>query len=74
MVFMLNNFWCSKKFLSNNSCEFNNTEIWEPSKAFNMKVMTTVAESPWSKSIYNKNNVVNGNLINKIIEDGVIWR
>ncbi|CAL4122709.1 unnamed protein product, partial [Meganyctiphanes norvegica] len=63
-------FGAPKKILTDNGREFNNSEMRALGEAFNIKIMTTAAESPWSNGICERLNGVLGILVNKIIFDG----
>lgn len=58
-----------KKLISDNGGEFNSGDMRELGEAFNVKVMTTAAESPWSNGVVERLNGVIGNLVSKIIDD-----
>ncbi|CAL4059344.1 unnamed protein product [Meganyctiphanes norvegica] len=62
-------FGAPKKILTDNGREFNNSEMRALGEAFNIKIMTTAAESPWSNGICERLNGVLGTLVNKIIFD-----
>ncbi|CAL4061416.1 unnamed protein product [Meganyctiphanes norvegica] len=62
-------FGAPKKILTDNGREFNNSEMRALGEAFNIKIMTTAAESPWSNGICERLNGVLGILVNKIIFD-----
>ena len=55
--------------LSDNGGKFNNIELREFGEAFNVKSMTTAAESPLSNDICERQNAVIGDLVGKIIAD-----
>ncbi|CAL4108337.1 unnamed protein product [Meganyctiphanes norvegica] len=44
-------FGAPKKILTDNGRELNNSEMRALGEAFNIKIMTTAAESPWSNGI-----------------------
>ena len=58
-----------KKILTDNGREFNNVELQELGEAFNIKIMTTAAESPWSNGACERLNDVLGSHVSKIIDD-----
>ena len=58
-----------KKILSDNGCEFNNSDMRQLGEAFNIKILTTAAESPWSNGICERTNAVIGDAVTKILED-----
>ena len=62
-------FGAPKKILSDNGGEFNNAVMRELGEAFNIKVMTTAAESPWSNGICERQNAVLGDSVRKIMAD-----
>ena len=58
-----------KQILSDNGCEFNNGEMREMGEAFNIKILTTSAESPWSNGVCERLNGVLGDSVDKIVHD-----
>ena len=58
-----------KKLLSDNGGEFNNMDMRTLGDAFNIKIMTTAAESPWSNGVCERLNGVLGILVEKVFED-----
>ena len=54
-------------FLSDNRGEYNNELFREMGKQFNINIKSTVAESPWSNNIVEKQNGVIGNMIEKVM-------
>ncbi|KAK3870996.1 hypothetical protein Pcinc_023829 [Petrolisthes cinctipes] len=58
-----------KKFLTDNEREFNNAEMWALGEAFNIKVMATAAESPWSNGVCERQNAVIGDIVRKVLAD-----
>ena len=58
-----------KKILSDNGGEFNNYEMRALGDAFNIKIMTTAAESPWSNGVCERLNGVLGTLVSKVYDD-----
>ena len=62
-------FGAPSKFLSDNGGEFNNCEMRELGEQFNIKIMTTSAESPWSNGVCERLNAVLGRSVQKIQED-----
>jgi len=62
-------FGAPAKILSDNGCEFSNSEMREMGEAFNIKIMTTAAESPWSNGICERQNAVIGDSVRKIMAD-----
>ena len=58
-----------EKILTDNGREFNNVELRELGEAFNIKIMTTAAESPWSNGACERLNDVLGSHVSKIIDD-----
>ncbi|MEL6943456.1 MAG: transposase family protein, partial [Bacteroidota bacterium] len=57
------------KILSDNGGEFNNIEMRELGEAFNIKIITTAAESPWSNGVCERLNSVLASSVEKIIAD-----
>ena len=57
------------KILSDNGCEFNNSEMRALGEAFNVKIMATAAESPWSNGVCERQNAVIGDIVRKIVAD-----
>ena len=57
------------QFLSDNGGEFNNEEFREMAEAFNIRVRTTAAESPWSNGINEKYNGVIASTVKKVMDD-----
>ena len=51
------------KFLSDNGGEFVNDEFVEFAEKFNIKILTTAAESPWSNGLCEKHNGIIGDMI-----------
>lgn len=62
-------FGAPDKFLTDNGCEFNNHEFRELGEAFNIKILTTAAESPWSNGVCERQNAVIGDSVEKIVSD-----
>ena len=62
-------FGAPKKILSDNGGEFNNEEMRALGEAFNIRIMNTAAESPWSNGICERQNAVIGDSVRKIIAD-----
>ena len=58
-----------KKILTDNGREFNNVELRELGEAFNIKIMTKAAESPWSNGVCERLNDVLGSHVSKITDD-----
>ena len=57
------------KFFFDNGGEFNNAEMRQLADSFNIKLMTTSAESPWSNGIVEKMNSVLANSVRRIMAD-----
>lgn len=57
------------KLLSDNGLEFNNDEMRALGEAFNIKIMTTSAESPWSNGVCERQNAVIGDIVRKIVDE-----
>ena len=62
-------FGAPKKIFSDNGGEFNNDEMRALGEAFNINVITTAAESPWSNGICERLNGVLGDLVMKVLDD-----
>ena len=65
----ITNFGAPQQIFSDNGGEFNNEELKALGEAYNMKVLTTAAESPWSNGVVERLNGVIGNIVGKIIDD-----
>ena len=57
------------KILSDNGGEFNNSEMRQLGDTFNIRVLTTAAESPWSNGICERLNAVLSRSVEKIVAD-----
>ena len=57
------------KILSDNGGEFNNEEMRSLGEAFNIRIMNTAAESPWSNGVCERLNAVLGSMVNKVLAD-----
>ena len=62
-------FGAPQKFLSDNGGEFVNPEMRDLSESFNIRLLTTAAESPWSNGICERLNGILAGLVRKIMED-----
>ena len=62
-------FGAPSQFLSDNGGEFNNEEFREMAEAFNIRIRTTAAESPWSNGINEKYNGVIASTVKKVMDD-----
>ena len=62
-------FGAPTKILSDNGCEFNNSHMRELGEKFNIEVLTTAAESPWSNGVCERLNAVIGDTVSKIMTD-----
>ena len=62
-------FGAPRKILTDNGCEFNNSEMRTLGEAFNVKIMTTSAESPWSNGVCERLNGVIGDTVRKTMAD-----
>ena len=62
-------FGAPKKILSDNGCEFNNAEMRDLGERFNVRLMTTAAESPFSNGICERQNAVIGHGVRKVMAD-----
>ena len=57
------------KILSDNGGEFNNDLFRELGEQFNIVIMSTPAESPWSNGIVEHRNAVLGKMVHKLMLD-----
>ena len=71
LKFWISIFGSPNKFLSDNGGEFVNEEFNEMAEKFNITVLTTAAESPWSNGLCEKHNGIIGDMIHKTMNDGV---
>ena len=71
LQFWISIFGSSRKFLSDNGGEFVNQEFNELAEKFNISVLTTAAESPWSNGLCEKHNGIIADMIQKTMNDGV---
>ena len=62
-------FGAPSKILSDNGREFNSVEFQTFAESFNVKLLNTAAESPWSNGACEKLNGVLGKSVSKIRED-----
>ena len=62
-------FGAPEKFLTDNGGEFVNQEMRDLSESFNIRLLTTAAESPWSNGICERLNGTLADLVSKIIDD-----
>ena len=62
-------FGSPKKILTDNGGEFNNNEFRSMAENFNMGVMCTAAESPWSNGVCERLNAVLKDNVLKILEE-----
>ena len=62
-------FGAPKKLLSDNGGEFNNCEFRTLGEQFNIKIMTTAAESPWSNGVCERLNGEIGERVSRILDD-----
>ena len=58
-----------KKLFSDNGGEFNNDEFKDMGEKFNIRVMGTSAESPFSNGVCERLNAVLENSVRKIVDD-----
>lgn len=56
-------------FLSDNGGEFVNQQFISMGEAYNIRLRTTAAESPWSNGICERYNGIIGEMVEKIMED-----
>ena len=71
LQFWISIFGSPRKFLSDNGGEFVNQEFNELAEKFNISVLTTAAESPWSNGLCEKHNGIIADMIQKTMNDGV---
>ena len=62
-------FGSPRKILFDNGGEFNNGEMRALGESFNIKILATSAESPWSNGVCERLNAVLGNMVSKISDD-----
>ena len=62
-------FGSPKSILSDNGCEFNNAEVRDLGEAFNIEVLCTAAESPWSNGACERLNAVLADSVRRIMAD-----
>lgn len=62
-------FGTPNKFLSDNGGEFNNNQFRELGECFNIRILNTAAESPWSNGVCERLNAVIGQNVKKIMDD-----
>ena len=62
-------FGTPKRFLSDNGCEFNNETMRNMGENFNISVLCTAAESPWSNGVCERLNGVLACNVRKILTD-----
>lgn len=62
-------FGAPQKIFSDNGGEFVNSTMIEFSEMFNIKLLTTAAESPWSNGIVERLNSVLGKSVSKIVSE-----
>ena len=62
-------FGAPKKLLSDNGGEFNNKDVLTLGGKFNMKILTTAAESPWSNGVCERLNGILGERVAKILSE-----
>ena len=62
-------FGAPRKFLTDNGREFNNSEFRTLGEKFNIKILATAAESPWSNGVCERLNAVIGDNVSKILDE-----
>ena len=62
-------FGAPRKILTDNGREFNNEELRSLGESYNIRIMATAAESPWSNGICERLNAVIGDSVRKIVSD-----
>ena len=55
--------------MSDNGREFDNSEMRDLGEWFNIKIITTAAESPWSNGICERQNAVIADGVRKVMAD-----
>ena len=65
----ITHFGAPTKILSDNGREFNSEDFQTFAESFNIKLLNTAAESPWSNGVCEKLNGVLGKSVSKIRED-----
>ena len=58
-----------KRFLSDNGGEFSNQQFHSLCESFNITVMTTAAEAPWSNGLCERHNAVLADMLEKTVAD-----
>ena len=58
-----------KKFLSDNGGEFANELFLELAESLSIRVLNTVAESPWSNGLVERHNGILREMLEKIMEE-----
>ena len=58
-----------QKFLSDNGGEFNNREFQSLCESFNITILTTAAEAPWSNGLCERHNAVLADMLEKTVAD-----
>ena len=58
-----------KRFLSDNGGEFNNKMFRDLCESFNIRVLTTAAEAPWSNGLCERHNAVLGDMLLKTLAE-----
>ena len=62
-------FGTPEKILTDNGGEFCNQAMMELGEKFNLKLITTAAESPWSNGLVERHNLIMGEMITKTQSD-----
>ena len=68
-AYWISTFGAPKKIISDNGGEFDNCEMRQLGETFNIKILTTAGESPWSNEVCERLNGVLGDMVEKIILD-----
>ena len=58
-----------KRFLHDNGGEFVNSDFLDLCDSFNIVILTTAAESPWSNRLCERHNAVLADMLDKILEE-----
>ena len=69
LVSWISIFGSPKQFITDNGREFNNQEFRELAQNFNIVVVTTAAQSPWSNGLNERHNGLLAQMVLKTMED-----
>ena len=65
-IHWISKFGAPRQILTDNGREFNNEEMRQFGESFNVKILTTSAESPWSNGLCERLNGILGQMVTKI--------